>query len=330
MELNDDEKYMERALQLASLGRGRVSPNPMVGAVVVARGRIIGEGYHRRFGEAHAEVNAIGSVSAADEPLLAESTIYVTLEPCAHYGKTPPCAKLIIDKHIPRVVVGSPDPFREVSGRGIAMLRAAGVEVRENVLRERCDRLNERFLTAHTHGRPYILLKWAESLDGYLDRRRGASEPAARLSTPTTSTLVHRLRSEYDAILVGATTARLDNPSLTVRCWTGRNPLRVVLTRNGYTPSGNLADDAAQTIVYQSMPLAEVCSDLYRRGVTSLMVEGGAETINAFVEARLWDEARVERSPMLLHDGVAAPALPEGELSCCFVDTNRIIQVKKK
>ncbi|MDD6669368.1 MAG: bifunctional diaminohydroxyphosphoribosylaminopyrimidine deaminase/5-amino-6-(5-phosphoribosylamino)uracil reductase RibD [Bacteroidales bacterium] len=328
--MNIDEKYMERALQLAALGRGRVSPNPMVGAVVVARGRIIGEGYHRRFGEAHAEVNAIGSVAAADAPLLAESTIYVTLEPCAHYGKTPPCAKLIIDKHIPRVVVGSPDPFREVAGRGVAMLRAAGVEVVEGVLRERCDRLNVRFLTAHTLGRPYILLKWAESLDGYIDRRRSAAELAARLSTPTTSTLVHRLRSEYDAILVGAATARLDNPSLTVRRWCGRNPLRVVLTRRGYTPSGNLADDAAPTIVYQSMSLDDVCCDLYRHGVTSLMVEGGAETINAFVEAGLWDEARVERSSIVLGGGVVAPKMPDGEISCCFVDTNRIIQVKKK
>ncbi|MGM9802421.1 MAG: bifunctional diaminohydroxyphosphoribosylaminopyrimidine deaminase/5-amino-6-(5-phosphoribosylamino)uracil reductase RibD [Candidatus Limisoma sp.] len=328
--MNIDEKYMERALQLAALGRGRVSPNPMVGAVVVARGRIIGEGYHRRFGEAHAEVNAIGSVAAADVPLLAESTIYVTLEPCAHYGKTPPCAKLIIDKHIPRVVVGSPDPFREVAGRGVAMLRAAGVEVVEGVLRERCDRLNVRFLTAHTLGRPYILLKWAESLDGYIDRRRSAAELAARLSTPTTSTLVHRLRCEYDAILVGAATARLDNPSLTVRHWCGRNPLRVVLTRRGYTPSGNLADDAAPTIVYQSMSLDDVCCDLYRHGVTSLMVEGGAETINAFVEAGLWDEARVERSSIVLGGGVVAPKMPDGEISCCFVDTNRIIQVKKK
>lgn len=328
--MNIDEKYMERALQLAALGRGRVSPNPMVGAVVVAQGRIIGEGYHRRFGEAHAEVNAIASVAAADESLLAESTIYVTLEPCAHYGKTPPCAKLIIDKRIPRVVVGSPDPFREVAGRGVAMLRAAGVEVVEGVLRERCDRLNVRFLTAHTLGRPYILLKWAESLDGYIDRMRSAAEPAARLSTPATSTLVHRLRGEYDAILVGASTARLDNPSLTVRRWSGRNPLRVVLTRSGYTPSGNLADDAAQTVVYQSMPLDDVCRDLYRRGVTSLMVEGGAETINAFVEAGLWDEARVECSSVVLGGGVVAPKMPEGEISCCFVDSNRIIQVKKK
>lgn len=328
--MNIDEKYMERALQLAALGRGRVSPNPMVGAVVVARGRIIGEGYHRRFGEAHAEVNAIGSVAAADVPLLAESTIYVTLEPCAHYGKTPPCAKLIIDKRIPRVVVGSPDPFREVAGRGVAMLRAAGVEVVEGVLRERCDRLNVRFLTAHTLGRPYILLKWAESLDGYIDRLRSAAESPARLSTPATSTLVHRLRGEYDAILVGAATARLDNPSLTVRCWPGRNPLRVVLTRRGYTPSGNLADDAAPTIVYQSMSLDDVCCDLYRRGVTSLMVEGGAETINAFVEAGLWDEARVECSSIVLGGGVVAPKMPEGEISCCFVDSNRIIQVKKK
>ncbi|MGM9841856.1 MAG: bifunctional diaminohydroxyphosphoribosylaminopyrimidine deaminase/5-amino-6-(5-phosphoribosylamino)uracil reductase RibD [Candidatus Limisoma sp.] len=328
--MNNDEKYMERALQLAGLGRGHVSPNPMVGAVVVAQGRIIGEGYHRRFGEAHAEVNAIRSVSAADVSLLAESTIYVTLEPCAHYGKTPPCAQLIIDKHIPRVVVGSPDPFSEVAGRGVAMLRKAGVEVVEGVLRERCDRLNVRFLTAHTLGRPYILLKWAESLDGYIDRHRSASEPAARLSTPTTATLVHRLRAEYDAILVGASTARLDNPSLTVRRWRGRNPLRVVLTRSGFTPSGNLADDAAQTIVYQSMPLDDVCRDLYRRGVTSLMVEGGAQTINAFVEAGLWDEARVECSSVVLGGGVEAPKMPEGEISCCFVDSNRLIQVKKK
>ena len=213
---------MRRCLQLAALGRGHVSPNPMVGAVVVHKGKIIGEGYHRRCGEAHAEVNAIRSVK--NEELLRESTIYVSLEPCSHYGKTPPCCKLIIEKQIPRVVMACFDPFPEVSGRGVRMLREAGVEVITGILEEEAIRLNSHFMTVQKFHRPYILLKWAQSSDGFIDRMRSCSESPVLFSNAVTLTSVHRLRAEYDAILVGTRTALYDDPSLTVRYWSGKTP----------------------------------------------------------------------------------------------------------
>ena len=224
-----DEKYMRRCLQLAQCGRQGAAPNPMVGAVVVCDGRIIGEGYHQRCGGPHAEVNAIRSVKEPE--LLRRSTIYVSLEPCAHYGKTPPCAKLIIEMGIPTVVVGCRDPFPKVDGRGIDLLREAGIEVRVGILEKECLWLNRRFITFHTLHRPYITLKWAQSRDGLLDRRReSAEEPPARLSSPVTQTLVHRLRALNKAILVGRRTWELDRPGLNVRLWTGEDPQRIVLS----------------------------------------------------------------------------------------------------
>ena len=250
--MNIDEIYMSRALQLAANGYGHVSPNPMVGAVVVADGRIIGEGYHRQWGHAHAEVNAIASVSEADEHLLPQSTIYVTLEPCSHYGKTPPCSKLIIEKGIRRVVVGCLDPFREVSGRGVRMLKDAGVEVVTGVLEDQCRQLNRKFIKAHTAGRPYVMLKWAESADGFVDSQ--ASDSKIMISTPVTSTLVHRLRAGYDAIMVGANTVRRDNPSLSTRLWKGRNPLRVVMSHNGCEgmDGKTVFSDGNRTVLYSA------------------------------------------------------------------------------
>ena len=234
-----EEKYMARCIELAKGGRGNVSPNPMVGAVVVHKGRIIGEGFHRKCGEAHAEVNAIASVK--DESLLKDSTIYVSLEPCSHYGKTPPCAELIIRKGIPRVVVGCLDPFPEVSGRGVRMLREAGVEVVTGVMEEEARALNKAFMTLQTKGRPYIILKWAQSEDGFIDRlRTDVSEPVTVLSSPETSRLVHKLRSEVAAIMVGTRTALLDNPSLNVRHWSGNSPVRVVLDRRLVIPDSFL------------------------------------------------------------------------------------------
>ena len=327
---------MRRALQLAAMGCGKVSPNPMVGAVVVANGRIIGEGYHHRYGGPHAEVNAIASVSEADEKLLKESTIYVTLEPCSHYGKTPPCSKLIIDKQIPNIVVGCMDPFKEVSGRGIAMLRQAGREVVTGVLEKECRALNSHFMTAHTLHRPYILLKWAESADRFIDSDRTPEAPPFVLSNAVTQALVHKLRSEFDAIMVGSTTAIADNPSLTIRHWTGRNPLRIVLDRQGITANHSLKiyTDGYPTLVFTNKPrwtysaavdfsgvpsdenlLRYICSELYRRGITSLMVEGGATLINHFIDERLWDEVRIERTPLILGQGVKAPAIPDGIFS---------------
>ena len=221
-------QYMRRCLQLAACGRGRVSPNPMVGAVIVCDGKIVGEGYHRQFGGPHAEVNAVASMR--DPECLSRSTLYVSLEPCSHYGKTPPCSRLIIEKKIPRVVVGCLDPFPSVSGRGVAMLREAGVEVVTGVLEAECRALNAAFMTAHERQRPYVVLKWAQSRDGFIDRRRRPEEAPCRFSDAQTSLFVHRLRAGCDAILVGARTAWLDNPTLTLRLWPGRrSPLRVVL-----------------------------------------------------------------------------------------------------
>ena len=240
-----DEKYMRRALQLAQQGSGHTSPNPMVGAVVVHEGKIIGEGFHRCCGKAHAEVNAIAAVQ--DQSLLPESTIYVTLEPCSHYGKTPPCANLLISKGVKRVVVGVLDPFEKVSGRGVAMLRNAGIEVEVGVLEKECRDLNRRFFTAHTTGMPWVQLKWAQSSDGYLANEDGTM----RFSTPLTLSLVHRERSMADAIVVGAGTVKIDNPSLTTRHWSGNSPLRVVLDRNLSIPSNcKLLNDGGKTLIY--------------------------------------------------------------------------------
>ena len=324
--MNIDEKYMRRALQLAALGRGNVSPNPMVGAVIVADGKIIGEGFHRCYGEAHAEVNAVNAV--ADRSLLRRATIYVTLEPCSHYGKTPPCAMLLVDVGIRRVVVGAPDPFPAVSGRGIAMLRAAGIEVAEGVLERECKALNRCFMTAHVGQRPYVMLKWAQSADGFIDRvRSDASLPPVTFSNAMSSLWMHRERADMDAIIVGAATAKLDNPSLTVRQWSARRqPLRVLLDAMLTVPTDcRLYTDGYPTIVYNEVEqgtigsvervmihdgdLRQCLADLYRRGVTSVMVEGGANVLTQFIKAQLWDEARVETSPIVLGFGVAAPVL---------------------
>ena len=316
---------MRRALQLAQLGAGRTSPNPMVGAVIVGPdGYVIGEGWHRRCGQAHAEVNAVAGVS--DAMLLKESTIYVTLEPCSHYGKTPPCAKLLIERGIPRVVVGCLDPFKEASGRGVAMLREAGIEVVVGILEQECRELNRRFLTAHTTGRPWVQLKWAQTADGFIASPPEVGENPLRMSTPVTMRLMHRQRALCDAIVVGAATARIDNPSLTTRYWPGRSPLRIVLSRELSIPDNlHLLSDGLPTIVYNgtknelrgaveyvktdtSTPHAWL-EDLYRRGVTSVMVEGGTNVLQQIIDAGAWDEARIETSPRRVGQGIAAPVI---------------------
>ena len=300
-----EEKYMARCIELARGGEGNTAPNPMVGAVIVHKGKIIGEGFHRKCGEAHAEVNAVASVR--DEALLRDSTIYVSLEPCSHYGKTPPCAELIIRKGIPRVVVGTLDPFPEVSGRGVRMLREAGIEVVTGVLEEEARALNPAFMTFQIRKRPYVYLKWAQSADGFMDiRREDASVPSVLLSSAETLRRVHRLRSEVAAIMVGTRTALLDNPSLTVRHWAGRSPVRVVLDRTLKLPVGShLLDGAVPTLVFTA-----VVQYLYGQNLNSLMVEGGAELLESFLDAGLWDEAWVETAPVVLGAGVKAPAVP--------------------
>ena len=299
-----DAIYMRRALQLARNGELDASPNPMVGAVIVGPdGRIIGEGWHRRCGEGHAEVNAVNSVR--DKSLLTAATMYVTLEPCSHYGRTPPCAGLIIKCGIPRVVVGTLDPFVKVAGRGVEMLRNAGVEVTVGVMERECRELNKRFFTAHTMGRPYVTLKWAQTGDGYID---------GKISTPLTSMLVHRERARHDAILVGSGTVIADNPSLDTRLYAGHSPCRVILDRRGrvaataqvfrddnviYYTDARRTDLPAGIIQVEldTTDISALLTDLYRRGITSLLVEGGAAVHRAFLDADLYDAIRVETSP---------------------------------
>lgn len=322
------ELYMARCLQLAAYGKGNVAPNPMVGAVVVHDNRIIGEGYHRCYGEAHAEVHAIASVR--DESLLRDSTLYVSLEPCSHYGKTPPCAELIIRKGIPRVVVACLDPFPEVAGRGINRLREAGVEVITGVMEREAIVLNDYFMTAHKKHRPYIILKWAQSEDGFIDReRKDVSEKPVLLSTPVTRMMVHKLRSEVQAIMVGTNTAILDNPSLTVRYWAGKSPVRVLVDRElRVSEDCRLYDGKQPTFVVTTPEIAAEKSDktnikyikteysihflsnlmayLYKRNIHSLLVEGGASLHRSFIQENLWDEIIVETAPVRLGAGVSA------------------------
>ncbi len=301
--MTTDESYMRRCLQLARNGRQHAAPNPMVGAVIVHGGRIIGEGYHAVCGQAHAEVNAVNSVRPADRALLSESTLYVSLEPCAHFGKTPPCAALIVKTGIPRVVVGCIDPFAKVQGRGIEILRQAGVEVTTGVLEEECRRLNRRFFTAQTRHRPYVTLKWARSSDGFIDKwRETAEKPPVKLSTPHSLMQVHRLRSRHQAILVGHRTLTLDRPQLTLRHWCGEEPLRVVLgcVDEGELPAGFQAYADIDTAL----------EALARQGVQSLLVEGGRETLQSFIDRGLWDEAWTELSPCALGSGVPEPRMP--------------------
>jgi diaminohydroxyphosphoribosylaminopyrimidine deaminase/5-amino-6-(5-phosphoribosylamino)uracil reductase len=283
-QITTDEKYMRRCIQLAENGIQGARPNPMVGAVIVANDRIIGEGYHVRCGEGHAEVNAFASVK--DESLLKDATIYVSLEPCAHYGKTPPCADLIIKKGVKRVVVGCIDPFAEVKGRGIEKIRKAGIEVEVGILEKECQWLNRRFFTYHSKHRPYIILKWAQTANGFIDNH---FKPLM-ISNEQTQMLSHQLRAEEDAILVGHTTFDRDHPSLNVRHWHGPNPKRIVLTHD--------------------RPLPQLMDDLYQHGIQSLIVEGGCQTHESFIQAGLWDEIRMEVAPITVSDGTRAPQLP--------------------
>lgn len=299
-----DERFMRRCLQLAKNGRQNAKPNPMVGAVIVSEdGRILGEGYHVRCGEVHAEVNAFASVRPEDEHLLAGATIYVSLEPCSHYGKTPPCADLIVRKRVKRCVCGCVDPFAKVQGRGIQKIREAGIEVTVGVLEKECLELNKRFITYNTHQRPYIILKWAQTANGFLDNEgKGMA-----ISSTFTKMLSHKLRAENDAILVGRITDERDHSQLNVRDWSGKNPLRLVIDRH------HPCFDGLDFSKGKAEVLRQIMNFLYTNKVQSLIVEGGAITHQSFLDAGLWDEIRIETATtQSVKTGTEAPRLPHG------------------
>lgn len=317
---HQDTIYMHRAFELATQGLGQVSPNPMVGCVIVHDGKIIGEGWHQKYGEAHAEVNAVNSV--ADKSLLKDSTVYVTLEPCAHFGKTPPCADLLVGHKVKRVVIANKDPFPLVNGGGIEKLQYAGAAVEIGVLAEKGREINKRFFSAVEKGRPYIILKWAQTADGFIAHENFDSK---WISNEHSRRLVHKWRAEEDAILVGTNTARHDNPSLNVRDWRGKHPLRLVLDKKlGLDSKLNLFDRSIPTVCYnlekdevannlvfkkvsEKNIIPDILSDLHDRKIQSLIVEGGSALINSFLDTNLWDEARVFTAKNTFGSGIDAP-----------------------
>ena len=308
--LTTDEKYMRRCIQLARNGRKNAQPNPMVGAVIVHDDRIIGEGYHVRCGEGHAEVNACASVKKEDEHLLRESTIYVSLEPCSHYGKTPPCADLLVSKGFKRCVIGCQDPFAKVQGRGIQKLREAGIDVSVGVLEEECKALNKRFMTFHGKQRPFVTLKWAESEDGFID---------GHISNTYTQMVCHKRRAEHQAILVGRKTWEADKPSLTVREWYGSSPKRYVVSSQSLTlPDG--------FHLIQTTRVEGILKRLYEDGIQTVLVEGGAELLQSFIDSGEWDECYVEKSDLTLCGRVKAPVLLNAALKGVNTDFGQRIE----
>lgn len=328
--MTNHEKYMKRCIELAKLAFGNAAPNPMVGSVIVHNDRIIGEGYHKKCGLAHAEVNAINSVK--NKELLSSSTLYVNLEPCAHHGKTPPCSDLIVAKGIPNVVIGCVDIFAKVAGKGIEKLRKAGCNVTVGVLEQESIDLNKRFFTFHSKKRPYIILKWAETLDGFIDIDRRGKNPIEPywISNKLSKKLVHKWRTQEDAFMIGTNTAINDNPQLTVREWHGRNPIRVVLDNKLRLPANlKLFDKQATTIVFNSLKnesyenveyikisfdnnmLNELISKLYTFDIQSVVIEGGRELLDSFIQKKLWDEARVFIGNKYFIKGTKAPKFSE-------------------
>ena len=335
--MTEQETYIIRCIQLAKAGVGYAAPNPLVGAVLVYNGRIIGEGFHRVYGQAHAEVNCILSVAEADKKFIAFSVLYVSLEPCAHYGKTPPCADLIIQQQIPEVVIGCRDPFKEVDGKGIEKLKAAGIKVTVGILEQQCLDLNKRFFTFHTKRRPFVVLKWAQTANGKIAVQAGER---LLISNDHTNRLVHRWRSEEAAILVGTNTALLDNPSLDNRLWYGKSPLRLVIDKNLRLPSSlKLFDGRHTTIVFNtlrhSVPehpvdvhqakglyyyqlneqlsvVKQIMQACYTLHIQSVLVEGGAALLQSFIDEGIWEEARIITNEQLqVPEGLDAPVLTQ-------------------
>jgi diaminohydroxyphosphoribosylaminopyrimidine deaminase/5-amino-6-(5-phosphoribosylamino)uracil reductase len=318
-----DELYMQRALELAEFGRGKVSPNPMVGCVIVHNDKIIGEGYHQKYGQAHAEVNALNAVK--NQELLAEATVFVTLEPCSHFGKTPPCANLLVEKKVKRVVIAAFDTNPLVGGKGIQILKEAGIEVQTGLLGKEARFQNKRFFTQIEKKRPYVILKWAQTADGFVAREDYSSK---WITNSSSRQLVHKWRAEEDAIMVGKNTARYDDPALNVRDWVGKNPLRLVIDSRLELPNSlKLFDEAVPTICYNiqkaevkgtleyvklrdGFEIKDILEDLYQRNIQSLIIEGGSYLLNKFLASELWDEARVFTSSNKFGGGIAAPVPP--------------------
>ena len=307
------EKYIKRCIELAKNGLGTTYPNPLVGSVIVYNNQIIGEGWHQKAGSPHAGVNAIQSVK--DKSLLSKATIYVSLEPCSHFGKTPPCSDLIIANKIPNVVIGTVDPFAKVAGNGIKKLLEAGANVTVGILEDECYELNKRFFTFHTKKRPYIILKWAESNDGFIAPINRKEQKPVWITSELSRQLVHKWRSEEQAILVGTNTVLEDNPTLTTRNWIGNNPIRIVLDQNNkITKESHIFDNQAKTISISKneMPFDEnlasnIASFLFEQNIQSVLIEGGTKTLQTFIDSNLWDEARVFKGAISFNKGIKAP-----------------------
>ncbi len=334
---------MQRCIELARLGAGSVSPNPMVGCVIVCGNEIVGEGFHRKYGEAHAEVNAVNSVATPE--LLKESTLYVSLEPCAHHGRTPPCTGLIIEKQIPRVVIGAADSSPEVAGRGIKKLKEAGIEVVSGVLGQECRELNKRFFTFHEKKRPYIILKWAQTSDGFIDIARESSDYGEPnwITGDLALRLVHKIRAEEDAIIVGTNTALKDNPSLSVRNWAGESSLRIVIDKELKLPETlKFFDGTQKTLILNALKtekedltewfkldfskdiLPQILSELFSRKILSLIVEGGRQLLESFIRDGLWDEAHVFSGNKFFFSGIEAPKIQGVQTACELLDYDRL------
>jgi len=345
--MNSHEFYMKRCLELGQKALREVAPNPMVGSVIVLDGKIIGEGYHQFYGKEHAEVNAIRAVH--DKRVLKNATLFVNLEPCSHFGKTPPCADLIIKHHIPHVVIGSIDTNSLVAGQGIEKLKKAGVKVEIGILEETCRELNKRFFTHHEKKRPYVILKWAQTKDGYLDYKREINDKkkALQISNEASQKLVHQWRSEEQAIIIGTHTALLDNPQLTVRMISGKNPLRIAIDRTLRIPKEyHLLDKSTPTLILSekemeseinleyvqvdfNIPIVpQLLHELYKRNIRSLLVEGGERLLSGFIQSGFWDEANIFTSDKKIESGVRAPILIEQPISKEDIGGDQLLKYK--
>ncbi|KUJ61593.1 riboflavin biosynthesis protein RibD [Flavobacteriaceae bacterium CRH] len=346
--MNKHDKYIKRCIELAKNGFGTTYPNPMVGSVIVYEDKIIGEGWHKKAGEPHAEVNAIRSVK--DKSLLKKATIYVSLEPCSHFGKTPPCCDLIIANEIPNVVVGTVDPNEKVAGNGIKKLIAAGANVTVGFLEKECNELNKRFFTFHQKKRPYIILKWAESLDGFLAPEKDTNQQRKPVWITNTYSrqLVHKWRSEEQAILVGTQTVIDDNPKLNVRDWSGNNPVRVVLDQNNrISKESFIFDDSVKTIVFTKSEISfsaenttfevidfnqniipQILAILHQNQIQSIIIEGGLQTLQSFIDQNIWDEARIFTGKSTFENGTKAPILQKKNALKTIIQNDELINVR--